>query len=203
MLYLKKVPKLLQNLFPHIIWRVNGTKKQVFLTFDDGPTPNITPFILNLLNEYQAKATFFCIGEQVKKYPQQFQMIIDGGHAVGNHTFSHPKGWQTNTENYLQDVARCAEVFQSQLFRPPYGQLTPKQYKTLKKQYKIVIWEIMNGDFSAETSSDDCLKTVTKNISAGSVIVLHDKERIAEKIKDYLPKLMEFLSKEGYEFGVL
>ncbi len=203
MVYWTKVPRWLQRLFPQVIWRVDGTSKEVFLTFDDGPTPNLTPFILQLLSEYQAKATFFCIGQQVEKFPDQFQAILDAGHRVGNHTYSHPKGWKMSTEQYLNNVVKCEEVFKSKLFRPPYGQLTIGQYRALKKQYDIVLWEIMNGDFLADTSVEHCFKSVAENTKIGSVIVLHDKERIAEKVKTYLPKLIQFLHNEGYKFGTL
>lgn len=203
MFYTINTPWISKKIYPKAMWSANPQEKSVYLTFDDGPTEQLTYWILDLLHEYQAKATFFCIGKQVEAFKEQYQAIINEGHTVGNHTQTHPNGWHTKTANFLKDVDEAKTLIDSNLFRPPYGAMRWGQYKALSKKYKIVMWSIMNGDFLAKTSKEECVSRITKNVRSGSLIVMHDKDRIEAKLKWYLPKVLQFLQDEGYEMKAL
>jgi len=190
-------------LFPRYLWRMPAGKKQVYLTFDDGPHPTLTPWVLEQLNEYGARATFFCVGSNVAKYGAVYKRILEEGHAVGNHTHTHRNGWKTETTTYLQDVAEAAAYIDSNLFRPPYGKIKKAQAKGIAKALKkpkarIVMWDVLSGDFDQSRSSEACLNNVLKNTGDGSVIVFHDSEKAAAHLQYVLPKVLEKLSREGY-----
>lgn len=176
---------------------------KLYLTFDDGPVPEITPWVLDVLKQYRVTATFFCVGDNVGKHPQIYKRIIDEGHHVGNHTFNHLNGWNTDTAIYMANINKCAEVLNSSLFRPPYGKLKPSQVKRLKKQYKIIMWDVLSGDYDKETAPEQCLENVITGMRNGSIIVFHDSKRAFRNLQHALPKAIEFAQDNGYEFANL
>lgn len=194
-----RIPRIARILYPKAVCRipVKG-KKNVYLTFDDGPVPEATPLVLDILKEYNAKATFFCVGDNVKKYPELYERIKREGHAVGNHTYNHVNGWKKSTEKYIKNIGACAEVVNSKLFRPPYGRMTLKQYGQLNKEYHIVLWDVLSMDYEKERSAESCLFIVEKYTRTGSIIVFHDSIKAREKIPFLLPKTLEFLGRKGY-----
>lgn len=198
-MYLTKTPKFVQSLFPNFLWRVPTDEKTVHLTFDDGPIPEVTPWVLDQLDQYNATATFFCVGENVKKHRDIFQMVLDRGHLVGNHTYNHLNGWQNENIPYFHNVRRCANMVDSELFRPPYGKLKPKQVQFLQRHYKIVMWDVLSGDFDPNLSADQCLKNVVANTKPGSIVVFHDSLKSQDKLKHVLPKYLRWLSIQGYK----
>ncbi|TYA74533.1 polysaccharide deacetylase family protein [Seonamhaeicola marinus] len=209
-----KTPKFLKRLFPNYIWDLPNEDKVLYLTFDDGPTPEITHWVLNILNSYNAKATFFCIGANIDKHPDIFQSILKEGHSIGNHTYNHLKGWKTEKEAYLKNVSACDEVFKSQiattesssinLFRPPYGKITNKQGKALIKQgYKIIMWDILSFDWDTNLSEAACLKNVINKSKSGSIIVFHDSKKSSKNMMYALPKVLEHFSGQGYTFKAI
>jgi peptidoglycan/xylan/chitin deacetylase (PgdA/CDA1 family) len=205
-----KTPSIVKNIFPNYIWDIPTTEKVVYLTFDDGPTPIITNWTLDILKQYNAKATFFCIGNNIKNHPEIFQKIENEGHAIGNHTFNHPSGWKTKTEDYIDEVLTTQIVIENKiqksniriknLFRPPYGQITTKQGKSLMKLgYKIVMWDVVAFDWKDSMSKEKCYQNVIKAIP-GSIIVLHDSLKASELMQYALPKALDYFSKKGFEF---
>jgi peptidoglycan/xylan/chitin deacetylase (PgdA/CDA1 family) len=193
-MYLIRPPSLLRRLFPGLIWTIPNEENRVFLTFDDGPDPEVTPWVLDTLAEFEAKATFFCLGKKVEKHPDLFERIKREGHAVGNHTYSHLDGWKTKNGKYFEDIERADVLIGSKLFRPPYGRIKPSQIKVLREKYKIIMWDVLSGDFDGRISSQQCLTNLSKFVKPGSIIVLHDKIRVSSKINDILPALLESLS---------
>lgn len=198
-MYLVKTPIFIQKIFESCTWRIESDHN-IYLTFDDGPDPAITPFVLETLRSFNAKATFFCIGENAKVYPKLVEQIRDEGHAIGNHSYSHISGWSTNTKNYLNDVEKCNELIKSKLYRPPFGRLKPTQLKALKQDYEIIMWDVMAGDFESQLSPDKCLNNITQNATAGSIILLHDNLKSVDKIKFVLPKVLMHFESEGLKF---
>ncbi len=204
MIYPPKMPWLIQQFFPKFLWRMPATiPPTLYLTFDDGPIPDITPWILEQLEQYQAKATFFCVGDNIRKYPAIFEQVKAAGHTIGNHTYHHLDGWKTSTADYLQNVADCQQLTQSNLFRPPYGKITPRQAAALFEQYKIVLWEITTWDFEASLSANDCTQKIIKNATNGSIILLHDNVKSWNRLKETLPAILEHYTKAGFSFGAL
>ena len=202
-MYLVKTPIFIQNLFPNFTWRIPNSEKVIYLTFDDGPIPVVTPWVLEQLKAYQAKGTFFCVGENVKQHPAIFQQVLEEGHTVGNHTFNHLDGWQSENIPYFHNVRHCARQVNSDLFRPPYGRLKPKQAQFLQRHYRIVMWDVLSGDFDATISKEQCLQNVLKNTKAGSIIVFHDSLKAEEKLRFVLPKVLEHFAAKGYRFEQL
>ena len=202
-MYSVRPPKLLKRLLRDVVWDIPGKDKVMSLTFDDGPNPVITPWVLDLLKTYEAKATFFCVGSNVEKHREAYDMVLAAGHAVGNHTYSHKNGWKTRRETYLEDVKRCSSVFPAMLFRPPYGKLRKSHYKRIKEDYKIVMWDVLSGDFDRTISNERCLANVLDNARAGSVIVFHDSEKALKKLYYTLPKVLEHFSHLGYAFKAI
>lgn len=206
MRFFVKTNWFIQRIFPNYIWRIKTNDKKVFLTFDDGPTPEITEWVLAELNKYNAKATFFCIGENIKKYPEIFQKLISENHSIGNHTFNHLNGWKINAVQYHENVKLCqSEIekhgFLTNLFRPPYGKISLSQAKNLiKKKYKIIMWDIISYDFDKTITKEKCLENVLKNIESGSIIVFHDSKKAWQHLEFVLPKTLAFLEKEEYTF---
>jgi len=203
MFYTAKTPGWLRKLFSGSIWEINGSQKSIYLSFDDGPHPVITPFVLDELKKYNALATFFCIGKNVVENPLIFNRIQEEGHAVGNHTYNHLNGWKTPQSEYLQNIAQAAEHIDSHLFRPPYGRITAKQHKALRqfnKPFKVVMWSVLSGDFDVNISPEQCCKNVLKNAESGSVIVFHDSEKAYERLKYALPVVLAYFSEKGYRF---
>jgi peptidoglycan/xylan/chitin deacetylase (PgdA/CDA1 family) len=200
-MYFVKSPFFLRWLYPKSIWHMPRTEKKVYLTFDDGPIPEITPFILDILKKYQIKATFFCVGENIKKNPHLFQRILQEGHQVGNHTYNHLKGWETSDETYIDNIRLCQELTQTDLFRPPYAKATKSQLKKLYKNYRVVMWDIMSGDFDQNLSPEKCLENVLPNIQNGSIIIFHDNIKAIPRVEYALPKTIEFLLANQYQIA--
>lgn len=208
--YFIKTPILLKFIFRNWVWRLPSKEKVLYLTFDDGPTAEITEWTLNELKKYEAKATFFCIGKNIAEHPQIFQKIIEENHSVGNHTNNHLNGWKTNTVAYLQNIEdaekyfeenRKSEIVKKKLFRPPYGRLTFSQSRKIRKMdYKIIMWDVLSADFDPKISSEKCLENVIRNIENGSIIIFHDSVKASEKLKFVLPKVLEYYSYLGYDF---
>ena len=194
-------------MFPNYVWDIATNDHTIYLTFDDGPTPDITNWTLDLLNQYQAKATFFCIGNNIEKHPEIFKNILKNNHAVGNHTQNHVKGWRTKTKEYLDDIHRAKESIElvpSTLFRPPYGQITPKQGKQLiHLGYKIIMWDVLSFDWDATISKEDCYQNVISKTKNGSIIVFHDSVKAANHMQYTLPKVLKYFSEKGYVFKSL
>lgn len=202
-MYLVKTPQIIQNLFPNFTWKIPTDEKVVYLTFDDGPVPMVTPWVLEQLKNYGAKATFFSVGDNIRKYPDVFKQVLSEGHAVGNHTFNHLNGWTTENIPYFHNVRHCANRMDSVLFRPPYGRLKPKQAQFLQRHYRIVMWDVLSGDFDPKISSEQCLANVVDNAEPGSIIVFHDSVKAEDKLREVLPQVLEHFTAEGYQFGKL
>lgn len=202
-MYLVKTPKFIQNLFPNFYWKAPTNEKILYLTFDDGPIPEVTPWVLEQLESYNAKGTFFCVGDNVKKHSNVFQQVLNQGHAIGNHTNNHMSGWSSDNIQYFHNVRNCARLVQSDLFRPPYGRLKPKQAQFLQRHYKIIMWDILSGDFDPAISKDQCLFNVVSKAKGGSIIVFHDSVKSFEKLQYVLPKVLQHFQEQGYEFRAL
>lgn len=202
-MYLVKTPRLIQNLLPTFTWRIPTEEKVLYLTFDDGPIPEVTPWVLDTLRRFNAKATFFCVGDNVKKNPSVFQQVLAEGHAVGNHTFNHLNGWDSENISFFHNVRHCAKLVKSSLFRPPYGRLTPKQTQFLTRHYQIVMWDVLSGDFDQTISKEDCLSNVMASTKRGSIIVFHDSQKAAERMMYTLPRVLEHFAAKGYRFESL
>lgn len=193
-----RAPKFLKPISSHLVWSIEPHQKEVYLTFDDGPHPEITPWVLEELEKYNAKATFFLVGENASKYPEVVQSIIDHGHHIGNHTYNHIKGWTTSAYKYYKNTLKCEDLFRSSLFRPPYGRITRAQHKRLSKKYKIIMWSVLSGDYDRKLSSKKIIKGVVDNTVPGSVIVFHDSEKAEKNLKNSLPQVLMHLSKKGF-----
>lgn len=202
-----KTPKLIQRLFPKYIWNKASLDKTLYLTFDDGPTPEITQWTLDTLAQYNAKATFFCIGENVTKHPDIFKSVAQAGHTIGNHTFNHLKGWSTNTEQYVDNTLKAQQVIKPNsngLFRPPFGKIKRSQAKQLlSKGYQIVMWSVLSYDWEVQVTQEQCLKNVIKHATSGSIVVFHDSVKASKNMQYTLPKVLDYFSKKGYTFKSL
>jgi len=195
-----KIPRLVEILFSSRTWGFSRSEKVVYLTFDDGPDPQLTPWILDVLQENQLKATFFCVGENVLKYPEIFERIKREGHSVGNHTMNHVKGIKTSLKSYVQNVEEAHHLIQSKLFRPAYGRMTFRQTKSLKKRYKIIMWSWLSNDFNTKISPEKILKKAARQIQHGDIVVLHDNHKTTERIHLILPELIQIVQQKGLEF---
>lgn len=202
-MYLKKSPQLIKRYYQHLLWDIPNEENTIYLTFDDGPTPEITKWVLGILKQYHIKATFFCLGCNAEKYPEIYQAIRDEGHAIGNHTFNHLNGWKTTNETYLNNIADCAEIVQSSLFRPPYGKIRKSQARELIKTYKVIMWDVLSGDFDAKTSPEKCLDNVVKYTKSGSIIVCHDSTKAFKNLEYALPRAIEALLEKGFNFNII
>ncbi len=196
-----KTPGLLKHIFPNLVWSLSPSEKIIYLTFDDGPTREITNWTLNILDQYNAKATFFCIGKNVRAHPDIYQNIIKEGHSIGNHTFDHVKGWKSSTVDYLKNIEKASYLIPSKLFRPPYGQITPKQSALIvQKGYQIIMWNILSLDWDKKVEKERCVNNVLKNASSGDIVVFHDSLKAQHNLKYALPKVLEYYTKKEYEF---
>ncbi len=203
MFYTPKTPQWVKKLFTGCIWDMPATGNAIYLTFDDGPHPLITPFVLDELKKFNARATFFCIGKNVVENPAVYKRIMDEGHAVGNHTYNHLNGWKTANLKYLADVLKAQKYIDSDLFRPPYGRITWKQKKDLallKHPLKIIMWSVLSGDFDVKISPEKCLKSVLKNTKSGSVVVFHDSEKANIRLQYTLPLILKYFTEKGFQF---
>lgn len=200
--YFFKTPWWLTLLFPRRTWKIRTSEKIIYLSFDDGPHPAATPFVLDTLKRYNARATFFCIGKNVAAYPEIYQRLLEEGHSTGNHTQDHLNGWKTGTAIYLANIEAAAAHIRSRLFRPPYGRLRGTQAKKLKG-WQIVMWDVLSGDFDPALSKEECLQAVLRHTNAGSVLVFHDSEKAFEKLTYALPIVLEHFTKKGFRFDVI
>lgn len=210
--YWIKTNILIKRIFNNYVWDIPNKENKIYLTFDDGPTPDVTKWILSLLKKYDAKATFFCIGNNIEKYPDIYNTIIQEGHSIGNHTFHHLNGWKTKKEDYLYDVNLCANQIQkstnnpiqSAIFRPPYGKIKSRQAKKIKELgYKIILWDVLSADFDNTISPENCLENVLSNVKEGSIVVFHDSIKARKNLEYVLPKTLDFLTRKGYNFGTI
>ena len=205
---------IIKKLFSGFIWHKTNTKNTVYLTFDDGPIPEVTLWVLEKLKEYNAKATFFCIGDNIDKNPAVFKKIEDDGHGIGNHTYNHLNGWKTKNKTYLDNIKKCEEKLQhslkkknnlqSKLFRPPYGKLKIAQSRAIRQLgYKIIMWDILSADFDPSIPKEKCLENVLTNIKSGSIIVFHDSIKASKNLEYALPKTLEYLKQNNFTCGIL
>ncbi len=202
-MYLRKNPRILQHMISDVTWRVDCTDHNLYLSFDDGPIPEVTPWVMDILQEYHAKATFFCVGQNIERHPGIFQQLIDKGHTIGNHTYNHLSGWNSKNIDYLRNVRKGEQISGSRLFRPPYGRLNLFQANFIKKHYKIVLWDVLSGDFDPFLSAEACYQNVIQNARKGSIIVFHDSLKSSEKLNIVLPRVLEYFTKKGYTFKAL
>ena len=196
-------PKILRMLYPSFLWEMPKGEKKLYLTFDDGPHPTITPQVLEILKKFNAKATFFCIGNNVNKYKETFELVKKEGHAVGSHTFNHERGWKTKTKDYVNSVIEANALIQSPLFRPPHGRIKFSQIRNLKKDFQIVAWTVISYDWDKSLSPDDCYNNVIKNAGDGSIIVFHDSEKAVNNMIPALTKVLEYHTDKGFFFEKL
>ncbi len=191
-----KPPKFIRWLMPDLIWEMED-KSAVYLTFDDGPTPGITEWILSTLDKYDAKATFFVLGKNVEMYPDLYRRIVEAGHRIGNHTYSHQKGWGMSLERYIEDVDFANDLLHTELFRPPYARITPAQTRALSKRYKLVMWDVLSRDYNRALSPRTCLRNVTRYLEGGSIVVFHDSEKSFRNMSYALPRTLEAVRAMG------
>lgn len=194
--------KFLRWLYPQALWRMNPEERAVYLTFDDGPIPEVTPWVLEVLKHYDVKATFFMVGDNIRKHPQEFQMVVDAGHRLGNHTYHHLGGFRYCTRQYLADVALANEYLQTDLFRPPHGWMRWSQYYMIRQKYQVVMWDLVTRDYSKRLNGRDVLLNVRKYARPGSIITFHDSVRSHDKLLYALPRSIEWLQSQGYGFSV-
>ena len=197
---IEQPPKLLRWLYPRALWRMDKNVKAVYLTFDDGPIPEITPWVLDLLDKYNIKATFFLVGDNVRKHPEEFKMIVERGHRVGNHTFNHISGLKYLSYNYLENTNKADELINSKLFRPPHGWMRWGQYMVLSHRYTVVMWDLVTRDYSKRLNGRQVLRNVKKYVRNGSIITFHDSIKSEKNLKYALPRAIEWLLEQGYEF---
>jgi len=203
-MYLVKSPFVLRwFLSKDLIWKIPVTDKIIFLTFDDGPVPETTPDILSILARFQIKATFFCVGENVKKHPAEFENVFKAGHVIGCHTFNHLKGWDFPTDTYVENVKMCGKYFQTPFFRPPYGRIKTSQIRQLRNDYHIVMWSVLTGDFDRNTPPERCLENAVKYTRPGSIVVFHDNIKARENFQYALPRFIEHFLALDYRFETL
>jgi peptidoglycan/xylan/chitin deacetylase (PgdA/CDA1 family) len=203
MFYFVKTPVLLKKLYTGCVWKIPTEKKIIYLSFDDGPHPIATPFVLDELKKYHARATFFCIGKNVLEQPQMYKRVLEEGHRVGNHTHNHLNGWKVTDKVYIQDIRQASKYIDSNLFRPPYGRISHFQIANLKSKafdFKIIMWDVLSADFDPKISSQRCSENVIRHATPGSVVVFHDSAKALDKMSNALPKVLSHFSEKGYIF---
>jgi peptidoglycan-N-acetylglucosamine deacetylase len=212
-MFVHKTNFLMRALYPDFLWRIPTKEKEIYLTFDDGPIPEITEFVLEELNKYQAKATFFSIGGNIEKYPKIFQQIVNQRHTIGNHTFNHLRGWNTEDEIYLENFWKCENIIKEQLktqnseprtlFRPPYGRIKRNQYNEIIKTHEIVMWDVLTGDYDQTLSKERVLAKSLQHIEQGSIVLFHDSIKASKNLMYALPRVLEHFSEQGFHFKSL
>ena len=194
---------MLHSFYKDAVWDLPNSKNEVFLTFDDGPVPGVTDAVLSILKSKGVQATFFVVGENVAKNPELFARLAYEGHQVGNHTYNHLKGWKTDKLTYLENIQKCADLVDSKLFRPPYGKIKKAQLKEVAKDYKVIMWDVLSGDFDTSNSVQNVIDNVLKNTQSGSIIVMHDNEKSADLMLAALPQIIDGLLAKGFSFGLI
>lgn len=204
-LFVHKSPQLLKAFYTPFVWNIPAEEQVIYLTFDDGPIPDVTEWVLERLEEYNAKATFFCIGDNVQKHPDIFAQLIAKGHSIGNHTFNHLKGWNTDNETYWDNISQCQEIIpvETNLFRPPYGRIKISQAKPLLRDFHVVMWDVLTGDFEKYLSPERCLEKTLKYTQAGSIVVLHDSLKAWRNMSFVLPRMLDYYANLGYRFEAI
>jgi len=198
-----KSPSILKNLFPNLIWEIKTTNKEIFLTFDDGPHSKITPQVIKILDEFNVKATFFCVGENIIKYPDIYKQIVSNGHKTGNHSYNHINGWKTSNDEYFTNIEKADKLINSKLFRPPYGRISLSQIKPLSKIYSIIMWTVLTYDFDQKVNKEQCLSNSIKNTKSGSIVVFHDSLKAEKNLIYSLPLFLNHFLNKGYTFSLL
>ena len=201
-MFIEQPPWFYRALFPGVTWRIPAQPKCVYLTFDDGPIPEVTPWVIDILDQYGVKATFFMVGDNVRKYPDIYRMVVERGHRIGNHTFNHIQGIRFLTRNYLANTDKAAEWIPSNLFRPPHGHMRIPQVFKLRKKYRIIMWDVVTRDYSPRLTPPQVLDNVKRYVRNGSIIVFHDSLKAEKNMRYAMPKAIEWLLQEGYEFRV-
>ncbi|MBB2149528.1 polysaccharide deacetylase family protein [Pedobacter gandavensis] len=205
-MYLVKSPLLLKWYYPSLVWHKTRAQSVVYLTFDDGPIPDVTDFVLKTLKSFNAKATFFCIGDNIQKHPAIFDQLKADGHRIGNHTFNHLKGWKTDDETYLENFRQCQKLTNTNLFRPPYGRIKKSQIASLRAEFpelEIIMWDVLSGDFDVQLAPEKCYENVIKHTRNGAIIVFHDSLKAFDRLKYTLPRALQYFSEQGYHFATL
>ena len=195
-------PQFIKYIAPAYTWWAKTKNKSLYFTFDDGPHPEITPWVLNELAKFNAKASFFCVGENVKKHPETYQMLLENGHAVGNHSYNHLNGWETENERYFENIEKAATLIKSNYFRPPYGKIKPSQAKCLQNKYELIMWSHLSRDYDPSLNIQESLKAL-KKAGPGAIFVFHDSEKSLCNLKQLLPELLQFYHNKGYVFRSL
>ncbi len=198
-----QLSRVLSPFYPGLKWRVNTKSKVIYLTFDDGPIPDVTEKVLDILDTYNWKATFFCVGENVQKHPSIYQKVIERGHRVGNHSFNHLRGFKTSREEYVANVRKASEYIDSKLFRPPHGRITYAQIRALKDDYDIVMWDVLTYDYDKRKTPAQIVKIIQRNLRKGSIVLLHDSIKAENNVLTVLPQAIEFWQSKGYTYGLL
>lgn len=201
--YFIKTPKLLHSIYRDAVWFLPNSENKIYLTFDDGPVTDITSKCLDILKEHNVRATFFCVGENIEKNPELFDRLLKEGHAVGNHSYNHLKGWKTDNQTYYDNIEKCEKITKSNLLRPPYGKIKRSQIKHLRDKYKIIMWDVLSADFDPKVSVDQCIDNLVHNTETGSIIVMHDNEKCGNKMLEALPEVIKKLNAKGFNFDVL
>ena len=201
-MFIEQPPQLIRLLYPDALWRMDKKVKAVYLTFDDGPIPEVTPCVLDLLDKYQIKATVFMVGDNVRKHPKEYQMVVERGHRIGNHTFNHIRGFEYLSKNYLANADKANEYLHTDLFRPPHGHMRWPQYWVLKHKYRIVMWDLVTRDYSKRLNGPQVFQKVKQYVRNGSIITFHDSLKSEQNMKYALPRSIEWLLAQGYEFKV-
>jgi len=203
-MYLIKTPFWLPAFYPKCTWKIPNKDKVIYMSFDDGPHPDATPFVLGELKKYNAKATFFCIGNNVLKHPNVYESIFQNGHRVGNHSYDHLNGWKTETNIYIENIKAAANLIDSNLFRPPYGRITKRQIRIIKATQElpqqIIMWDVLSGDFDQNLNGEGCARNVIKHTKQGSIVVFHDSQKAWDRMSIALPIVLEYFSQLGYRF---
>ncbi len=194
---------IFEIIYPRFLWRMPATDKRIYLTFDDGPIPEITPWVLEQLKKFDAGATFFCVGDNIRKHAETFQQVINAGHSIGNHTWNHLNGWKTPVEDYMQNVDRFEAMYPTSLFRPPYGRIRKKQADRILQNHRIIMWSVLTRDYSTTLSPEKCLKRAIKNTQSGSIVLFHDSLKAQKNLYYVLPRFLEHFSQKGYRFEKL
>ena len=201
-MFIEQPPRFIRQLYPRACWRMDASERSVYLTFDDGPIPEVTPWVLDMLDKYGIKATFFMVGDNVRKHPEEYKMVVERGHCIGNHTHNHLKGFEHHADSYVANVEEADGFVHSDLFRPPHGFMRMSQYRALSERYRIIMWDLVTRDYNPNLTGDEVLNKVKRYARNGSIITFHDSLRATHNLYYALPRAIEWLLAEGYEFKI-